>query len=420
MKEKRKNYGTCVEVRERLNGTAKFRFTVRRNCPAGWKPSIPILVDGRDSVILSQMTLTQEKAVEERADDLYRQLEAMRAAEAEPMGVDLVPADRSWPRLIELRRQHSKWLNLKPASQSTYKSTQKRLVECFGRDPALAPSVVLESQIDPIVRARFHSAHQRKKAYLEIRVLLNKAIREGWRAAGLGLVYSAPLPKAAIRLWSADDLRCAVTAAIQTGERGLARLLITQWEIGQRLQSVRHFRYGVHYRDGVFNYLCVKGERPISIEVLNPTARRVLDDEYREGALMFPRAMDGKAFTGPELSKAYTRIRKSIPGFDPKLQLRQLRHTVICHLADADCNVLEIATVTSHELDTVHRTLNHYWRPDSDMARRAMEKRERRRLENVAGMTGEIIIEGTRRIFIGDKPQALIPGPSSEKAPDEA
>ena len=407
------NYGTCVTVRHRKDGTSNFRFAVRRNCPSGWKPNIPILVDGRDSVVLSQMTQAQKDAVERRADDLFRKLEEMRAAEFGSSDTIPIQIERSWEKLINLRRQHSNWLERKPATQRTYMSTQKKIIKIFGADPALAPSEVLESQIDTLVRAHTQSAYRRKALYLEIRVLLRKAIREGWRDVGKDLVYSTTLPTPRIRVWTPWELQCAMTAAIQTGERGLARMMIAQWEIGQRLQSVRNFRYGVHYKDGVFIYQCVKGGE-IRIQILNAQARRALDEGYREGAWMFPKGDTGKPFEGPALSKAYTRIRKSVPGFDQKLQLRALRHTVICELALADCNVMEIATVTSHGLDTVHRTIEHYFRVDTELARRAMEKRERRRLENVAGLSGEIIIAGTRRIFIGDQPEAQVPKPLAE------
>lgn len=407
----KKNYGTGVRVVHRKDGTSRFRFAVRHNCPKGWKPNIPILVDGRDSVILNQMTADQEAGVERRADELYRKLEEMRAAEFAGEALPAIRIERSWERLIELRREHSKWGVLKPATHRTYMSTQKKILELFGRDPALAPSIVLESQIDAIVLARTSSAYRRKALFLEIRTLLRKAMRESWRDAGLDLVYGAKLPTPPIHLWKPDDMRCAVTAAIQTGERGLARLMIAQWEIGQRLQSVRNFRYGVHYKDGVFNYLCVKGERPISIEILNPQARRALDEGYCEGAWMFPKADTGKPFTGPELTRSYTRLRNSVPGFNPKLRLCAMRHTVICELALADCNVLEIATVTSHHLNTVHRTLEHYFRVDTQLARRAMEKRERRRLDDVAGLSGEIVMAGTRRLFIGDRAAPQVPTP---------
>ncbi|WP_045318841.1 MULTISPECIES: hypothetical protein [Brevundimonas] len=199
----------------------------------------------------------------------------------------------------------------------------------------------------------------------------------------------------------------------------MARLLLTQWEIGQRLQSVRLFRYGHQYENGCFFYKCVKTGREVRIQVMNPRAREVLDASYKYGAYMFPRTLDGKPFTGVELTKAFTRIRKQLRGFDQKLQLRQLRHTVVLELALAGCNIPEIASITSHSLETVHHTLKHYLSKNTELANRAMEKRERRRLEQVAGLSGEIIVEGARCIYLGDLPKAVTPSAPEDGGPDE-
>lgn len=415
-----KNYGPCVALRPRGDGTVKFRFEVRRNRPKGWPRTRPILINGKDGVRLSDVTPQLEKEIERKAVEFFFELGRMRAQEqktgAEPAGIKI---QRSWEELIELRREHSNWQGLAKASQATYASTQKHIVRLLGGIEGLAPSVVLESQIDRIFLKRIPSAHGRKKAYLEVRRLLEKAVREGWRDPALTISYSCRLPESELRVWTPEDLRCAVTQAITDGERGLARLMIGQWEIGQRLQSVRFFRYGFDYINGCFVYKCRKTNRPVRIRVVNPRARQVLNEGYRHGAYMFTRALDGRPFTGPELTKAYTRVRKQLRGFDQKLQLRQLRHTVVLELALAGCNIPEIASITSHDLASVHHTLKHYLGKNSDLADAAMEKRERRRLEQVAGLSGEIIVEGVRSIFLGDVPKAVRPLAPGEKEPDE-
>lgn len=404
-----KNYGPCVVVRPRKDGTAKFCFEVRRNRPEDWPSSRPILVDGRSGVRLAELTSAQEKSIERRAEELYRELSdyrARRAAEANPSPPEF---DRSWSQLIELRKNHSNWLGLKPKSRATYASAQKRIVQLLGWDPALAPATILESRIDKIFIPRVLSKNRRKALYLEVRRLLEKAVREGWRDPALTISYSARLPRPKLKTWTADDLRCAVTQAITDGERGLARMMIAQWEIGQRLEDVRYFRYGYDYVDGCFSYKCAKTEREIRIQVMNASARRLLDDGYRHGEYMFVRSLTGKPFDPVELTKTYTKIRKRLTGFDQKLQLRQLRHTVVLELALSGCTVPEIATVTGHALSSVHDTLKHYFRAHTELAGRAMEKREVRRIENVSGLEGEIIVDGVRSIFIGNLPEANAP-----------
>lgn len=404
-----KNYGPCVTLRPRQDGTTKFRFEVRRDRPEGWPYSRPILVDGRDGVRLETLTPAQEVHIERTAEALFRQLGQMRAAQKAETQPERPTIERSWEQLIQLRREHSNWLGLKPKSRATYASTQKRINNLLGWDSALAPSTVLESQIDRVFQKRIDSLYLRKKAYQEVRQLLGKAVREGWRDPALTISYSAKLPKPKLKTWTAEDLRCAATQAITDGELGLARMIFAHWEIGQRLQDVRLFRYGYQYSNGAFSYRCQKTGREIRIRVSNETARRILDEGARHGAYMFPRSEDGKPFTGVELSKTFARLRKRLKGFDQTLQFRQIRHTVILELALAGCTVPEIATVTGHELSSVHQTLKHYLRPDSEMSDRAVEKRDRRRLENLMGMKGELIVEGVRCIFIGDLAKAETP-----------
>lgn len=412
-----RGYGPCVVVRKKGDGTARLNFEVRRNRPPGWSAVIPILVDGKSAVELARLTEAQKAQVERRAENLYRELEEERAKMA-ASSAGQPKIERSWKALIDLRRQHSSWQELKPASQATYASTQRNIIELFGGDPALAPSVVLESVLDQIVQNRIPSPHKRKKIFRELSILTNKAIREGWRSSALTFTGKTRLPTPRMRVWTPEELRCAVAGANAIGERGLGRLLLTQWEIGQRLQSVRLFRYGLHYRDGCFFYKCVKTHREVRVEILNKTARRILDESYVPGQLMFPRARDGRAFTGVELTKTFTRIRKSIPGFNQKLQLRQLRHTVVLQLALSNCSIPEIASITSHEIQTVHQTLKHYLSANSELAQKAMEKRERRRMDNVEGLRGELIVEATRLIFLGDRQEALVPVPTTERVLD--
>ena len=408
--------GPYTTLRERKDGTIRLRFEVRRNRPEGWTPSIPILIDGRDGLDPANFTHARKAQVIARAEDLYRDLERLRSEElAKRPVIQLPEGKQTWRNLMELRRQHGTWLDLALASQRTYASTHKRILELFEHDDALLPAVVLDSQVDRIVRTRVQSKTRRRAIMLELRILLRKAMREGWRDKELEILFYGKRDTPDMRPWTVDEFRCLVTSAITQDEPGVARLLFAQWEIGQRLQSVRHFRYGHQYENGCFFYKCVKTKRTVRIQVINPTAREVLDRDYRYGEYMFPRALDGKPFDGTALSKVFARIRKAVPGLDQTIQLRQLRHTVILELALAGCTIPEIASITSHAMTTVHEVLEFYLPRVSELAQNAMEKRERRRQLSVEGVRGELIVEGSRRIFLGDIPKAALPAPLAGK-----
>lgn len=401
--------GPCVAVRPRRDGTARLRFDVRRNRPLDWRPSIPILVNGRDGCTLERLTPKDISAIVAKAEDLYRQLEQLRASDQQPLVPTTVsPGDQTWERLIQLRREHGTWQLLSKASQQTYASTQKRILEIFGGDPALGPATVLDDQVDRLLRARISSPHRRRTVLMELRILIRLAMRQGWRDGEKDIQFYGRRPTAGYQIWTSDDIRQVYSRSLVENERGLARLLITQWEIGQRLRSVRNFRYGREYRDGVFRYFCVKTGAPILLEVLDPRRRAILDEAYREGEYMFPRTLDGKPYTSNELCKAFARIRSQLPHVDQKLQLRYLRHTVIVQLAMAGCTIPEIASVTGHLMGSVHRVLEHYLPRMPELAAVAMAKRHEATIHD---MDGEWILENSRRIFFGKAMEELTPKP---------
>lgn len=406
--------GPCVAVRPRKDGTVRLRFEVRRNRPLDWRSSIPILVNGRDGCRLETLTPSAIAAIVAKAEDFYRQLEQLRMCDEQPLAVSDVPAEaRTWQRLIQLRREHGTWALLSKASQNTYASTQNRILEIFGNDPGLGPSDVLDDQVDRLLRARISSPHRRRSILMELRILARLAMRQGWRDLAKDILLYGRRSTPGFQIWTTDDIRQVYSRCLVENERGLARLLVTQWEIGQRLRSVRNFRYGREYRDGIFQYFCVKTGAPIWLEVTDPRRRQILDEAYREGQYMFPRALDGKPFSSRDLSKTFARIRRSLPHLDPKLQLRYLRHTVIVQLATSGCTVPEIASVTGHMMASVHQVLEHYLPRLPELAATAIAKRREATLH---GIEGTLIVDGTRRAFLGKPKEELTPqAPQSKR-----
>lgn len=413
--------GPCVAVRRRADGTSRLRFEVRRKRPPGWAFSIPILVNGRDGCVVEALPPKDIEQIVRKAEDLYRQLEERRD---KPPAVDAAletAADpRSWERLIHLRRSHGTWLELAPTTRASYESVQRRILRIFRHDPALAPSVVLDDQIDRLVRANIQSKERRRAVMLELRILIRFAMRQGWRSLEKDLLFYGRRPKAGFQIWTAAEMRQVLSRCLVENEMGLARLLVTQWEIGQRLRSVRNFRYGHEYRDGVFHYRCAKTGAKIYLEILDPRRRAVLDEAYREGEYMFPRALDGKPFTSLELCRTFARIRRALPDLNQRLQLRYLRHTVIVQLASAGCTVPEIASVTGHTLQTASQVLEHYLPRLPQLARSAQEKLNNRRQLTFDGVEGEMILENSRRVFLGKPPEEMIPQAPQRKAPQRS
>jgi hypothetical protein len=264
-----------------------------------------------------------------------------------------------------------------------------------------------ESAFERVLRKEIPSPYQRLKAYAELRALINHGIVEGVRPPHLQFRSTAQLPEVQIQTWTEQDIFCLVTSALHHDEPGIAKFLLTQWEIGQRMTSVRFFRYGHQYKDGCFFHKCRKTGREVRIEILNPTSRLILDRDYRPGAYMFISGKTNQPFDEGRISARFGYIRSQTPGYkESELRLRCIRHTTILQLALAGCTIPEIGGVTGHSLHWIYLTLEHYLPRDERLAAVAMAKRERMRIGNTEG---ELIIEGARRLYLGDVPASAKP-----------
>lgn len=404
------NFGPYTKVHLRADGLARIRFEVPpRLRPEGWPYSKPITLPGRDGIDLEALTAQEHAELRRQAKRHFIDLKTYQAdqleLESKRQGNDSA-IDDGWSKVLTMRYESEEWAKLAQASQDTYRSVHKGLLRiCRAR--GLTIEATTESQFTKVLREEHKSAWMRKPAYSELRVLVGHAIVENLRPAQLLFRSSARTPESSIRPWDENDVYCLVTAAMQAGEPGLAKLILTQWEVGQRLTSSRNFRYGHQYREGMVIHRCRKTNREVRIPILNPSARKLLDRDYQHGAYMFPRAYDGRPFEMKALTTKFAAIRDKLPDYrGTNLQIRCLRHACILQLARAGCRITEIASITGHSFAWVYETLSSYMGRDEHLARIAMARREKLRLD---GIEGEMIIEEARRIFLGPKDPATKP-----------
>lgn len=395
---------TTVDVRD--DGRARIRFEVppaRR--PEGWPKTIPIFLPGMDGVDLNALTTAQEAELFRQAKGHYIDFCKAKAS-AEPAPAPAPQHKDMWAEVIAIRKDAEPWRRLAETSKATYLEIQRRLLNVC-RDKGLSIESTRESEFERIFRDEFTSKVVRAGIYRELHTLVDYAIVEGLRPPHLLFRPSVALESAEIQLWEESDIHVLVTAALQADEPGLAKLILAQWEVGQRLTSARNFRYGHQYRDGMFVHRCRKTNREVRIPVLNVSARRILDRDYRYGEYMFPRAWDGRPFTEKQLSSRFHVIRTRTPGYqDSRLVMRCLRHTCVLQLARAGCTIPEIGSVTGHALISIYGILSHYLSRDDRLAYVAMSKREKLRLD---GIEGEVILEPERRVFLGPVDPAAKP-----------
>ena len=157
----------------------------------------------------------------------------------------------------------------------------------------------------------------------------------------------------------------------------------------------------------MFSHTCRKTNRQVRIEVLDPTARKLLDRDFSHGEYMFLSHRTGKPFEELQLSGRFGYIRSKTPGYGSrKLKMRCIRHSAILEFAKAHCTIAEIRSVTGHSIRTVHRVLDTYMPGHDVLASSAAARRQNMRLH---GQTGELIVENKRRLWLADLPQAPKP-----------
>ncbi len=211
------------------------------------------------------------------------------------------------------------------------------------------------------------------------RLIMEQAISKGWRTdnpvAGIRLRRGK---RSKVGVWEEDDINAYVAAAEDLGLVSIARIILMEWEIGQRLTDARLFRPGTDYdaTGGVFRFWQAKTENYVTLRV-STKLRLLLDDACREGDLfLFRYEATGKAYTEERLIKAFAMVREAaVAKGARRLLMRWLRHSCVVQLARAGCEVPEIAAVTGHSLSSVTSILETYLPRDNKVAENAQRKR---------------------------------------------
>ena len=410
-------FGPYTELRTRSDGRVRIRFAVPpRHRPPGWPAMRPVFLEGEDGIDLETLTPAQEAELQRQVGDYYIELCKVRAGfglAAPDDAQQPKPPTSAWTKVLEVRRSSQLWQDKKERTKKNYINDQRRLMDVvsqYGLDIATST----QSQFEAAISKAISSKWVRSKLYSELRCLVGHAIREGLRAPHLAFITTIKTPHTKVQLWTERDVASLVVEMLRWDERGLAKLILTQWEIGQRLADVRNLRYGHHYQDGVFSFRCRKTDAPIRLEVQDPSARRILDRDFRYGDYMFRSARTGQPFDENQIAGRFYYIRSRTPNYkDSKLQLRCLRHTVIVEFARAGCTIPLIGSVTGHSMNHIHKTLEYYMSRDQRLVAQALAKRKKMRIGDV---DGEMLIEGARRLWIGDQAKTARPMSPKELA----
>jgi hypothetical protein len=295
---------------------------------------------------------------------------------------------RSCRALIEQWQRSVEWSRLAPATQSDYSSKSSVWLSEFA-DAAVASidSPTLYGYWEEAYRVRGHAMANGIIAV--VRAGFSHAEKIGWRPKGSNPASKLGLPGVAPRvvLW----LPAEIASFVEIGDAlGLARA-VDAFVIGLHTGLRQHDILSLPLRlisEARLKVTPNKTKRKTAAKIdvlIPPQVRRRLDGikqrlgdagviDLTQPLLTLP---DGGKMDRYSLNKSFLQIREHVARLHPeaeKKEFRDLRDTAVTRLAEAECTLPFIASVTGHSPEWITRVIKHYLQLSPAMADGAMTK----------------------------------------------
>lgn len=356
--------GRYVTVRPRKDGTARVLFEVpARLRPSGWSPAIPLPVSGERRGDLSDAG--EVSRIQSDAKALLTRLQAAR------MGREAEPPARSMPALIRSWQSTQRFKDKRPATQKGYEY-HARLISDWSNSIGHPPVDRLKLEVMEQFLA-FYDDRPTTRRHLKIvlSMLMDRAIQLEWRTANPLATVTMGAPESTVTIWEQADVDSQMARCDEAGQPSIAAMILTLWEIGQRVTDARRFRHGAEYQGGVFRFYQSKTGSYVTVPI-SSRLQNLLETVRRPGSLyLFTDATTGKPWAEQRLGHVFAAIR----GEGSALQLRALRHSCVVQMARRGSDVPEIASITGHAPATAATILAKYMPRDSVVARKAQQRR---------------------------------------------
>lgn len=374
--------GRYVQLRPRADGTARVLFIVPpRLRPSGWSSAIPLPITGERRGDLTD--LGEIARIQADARRLYADLLRARAGTGEDGTDAQSQGRRDLPALNRIWQSSQDFKAKKPRTQQGY-SYHAGLIADWSAAIGHKPVAGLNRQaIEEFLALYDDRPTTRRHVKIVLKMLLDMAVAIGWRADNPAAKIKVKAPVAKIRIWEAEDVARETWACVMAGQAPIAALILTQWEIGQRLTDVRLYRQGAEYQppkangdDGAFRFWQSKTDNYVTIPVSERLQGLLEAVRDPKSLYLFVDRATGKPFAEQRLGHVFAAIRDAFPASKARrLTLRSLRHSCVVQLARAGCTVPEIASITGHSPFSVEQILSKYLPRDNKVAWNAQQKR---------------------------------------------
>ena len=358
----------------KADGTRRVFFQVpARLRPSDWPSLIPLPLTGERS---GRLDIDERHRIEKDAETLLARLQAARLGRTvEPEDKrDIVALNRSW--------QASQFFkDKKPKTQKGY-AYHAQLLERWSAAAKHPPvSTITKDRIEKLLAVFDDRPTTRRHVKIVLKMMLDHAEGLEWIEKNPAAKLKVRAPKSTVAIWEEADMLGYAQASILWGQPGLAALIRTEWEIGQRLTDVRLYRRGkkgsgaeYHPDDGVFRFWQSKTNSYVTVPISAELQAILASVEVKDSPYLFVDTGTGRPFEESRLGHVFIDIRNAFPA-GRKLVLRSLRHSCVVQLARSECTVPEIAAITGHAITSVEQILSVYLPRDNEVAWNAQRKR---------------------------------------------
>lgn len=371
--------GKYVSVRVRKNGTARVLFEVPpRLRPHDWPSTIPLPTEGRAGNLQDAGEVAR---IQQDAARLFDRLQAVR------QGVNPKTAPRNLRTLYDAWSQTQQFKGLRPRTQRGYDKSWLHIAAWSEVHKHPDPSGLRKVDVEGFLALLDHAPTTRRHVKVVLKMIIDQAIDMGWRPDNPVGRIKMSAPDTQVTIWEQADVEVYAWAAVAVGQADMAKLLLMEWEIGQRLTDAYLFRYGEEYdpQRGVFSFAQGKTGSKVTIRV-SDRLQAMLDDRPVGRLHLFHDARVGRPYArliGGRLeaddiaaSKVFAKVRDmAISGGARPLKLKELRHSCVVQLARSQCTVPEIVAITGHKISSAEQILQKYLPRDSQVAENAQRKR---------------------------------------------
>lgn len=257
-----------------------------------------------------------------------------------------------------------------PSTQRAYKYTLNRIDKLWGTIPLKAiESVKFRQMIEEWAEKQ---AISEPKGVDNVTVCLGMMMKEGVAKGKIERNVLAAFPKfyksdRSEKIWTPEN----VARFISYAPKELHQVMIVALYSGQRRGDIMALQWSQYDGEGI-SIIQEKTKRRVYVPCVRPL--KLMLDEIRQDTGPILKQANGRPWKGTTLNKAWLQTCKKA-GIEG-LHFHDLRGTAVTRLAEAGCEVAEIASITGHSLNSCHNILAVYMAMTKKLARNAMAKLE--------------------------------------------